>query len=106
MVHLIFERLEKVRLLHNLSADQMSTIMGIDERDYHKLSKIAHAGLEVEMLIRLHDNLQVSADYLLFGIEPILKDFNSSQSPKTREELDSIKMHIRNLRDQLRPSQD
>lgn len=106
MVHLIFERLERIRLLHNLNVHQMSTFMGIEESEYQKLSKIAQAGLSIDMLIRLHDQLQVSSDYLLFGIEPILLDFSSNQSPKTREELNSLKTHIRNLRDQIRPPKD
>ncbi len=102
MVNSIFERLEQLRLLHNLDVVQMSTVLGLDTEGYEQLAENSDR-LTLPMLITLHNKLQASANYLLLGIEPILIEFNSMQLPKTREELDSIKMHIQNLRDQIKP---
>jgi|GEM_PF-3746364 len=101
----IFERLEQLRLLHNLDVTQMSTVMGLDAVGYEQLAHDTDP-LTLHMLIALHKDLQASANYLLLGVEPILIEFNSMQLPKTREELDSIKMHIQNLREQIKPTKD
>ena len=99
----IYDRLEQLRLKHNLQLHQFCAIMEIDPAGYKRLSENPLAALTISQLAQLHNQLNASADFILFGIEPMLVKFDSPQAPETRQELDSIKLHIKKLRDQIRP---
>lgn len=86
---LIGQRVQSVRMMNNLTQDNLGDLLGVTGQAVHKL-EVGENSLTVNSLKIICDKFGVSADYIMFGKADTPRDFELSFETLTGDE----KVHL------------